>query len=84
MLVTLLLMAAVNVAINNVCLFAKDVFKMADQQIANLMIISLIFSALAAFGAGRVSDRLGPKTALLATLVLWIVAIMAVTLAWAP
>jgi len=84
MLVTLLFMAAVNVAIPNVCLFAKHVFGMKDQQIANLMIISLIFSALAAFGAGRVSDRLGPKRALLATLVLWIVAIMAVTLAWAP
>ena len=84
MLVTLLFMAAVNVAIPNACLFAKDVFGMKDQQIANLMIISLIFSALAAFGAGRVSDRLGPKRTLLATLVLWIVAIMAVTLAWAP
>jgi UMF1 family MFS transporter len=84
MVVTLLGMAAVNVAIPNVCLFAKHVFGMKDQQIANLMIISLIFSALAAFGAGRVSDRLGPKRTLLATLVLWIVAIMAVTLAWAP
>ena len=84
MLVTLLLMAAVNVAVPNVCLFAKDVFGMKDQQIANLMIISLIFSALAAFGAGRVSDRLGPKRTLLATLVLWVVAIMSVTLAWAP
>ena len=84
MIVTLLFMAAVNVAVPNVCLFAKDVFKMKDQQIANLMIISLIFSTLAAFGAGYVSDRLGPKRTLLATLVLWLVAIMAVTLAWAP
>lgn len=45
MLVTLLLMAAMNVAVPNVCLFAKDVFGMKDQQIANLMIFSLIFSA---------------------------------------
>ena len=50
-----------NVAVPNVCLFAKDVFGMKDQQICNLMIFSLIFSALAAFGAGHVSDRLGPK-----------------------
>jgi MFS transporter, UMF1 family len=57
---------------------------MSDQQIANLMLVSLIFSALAAFGAGHVSDRLGPKRTLLATLVLWVVAIMAVALAWAP
>ena len=84
MLVTLLLMAAMNVAVPNVCLFAKDVFGMKDQQIANLMIFSLIFSALAAFGAGRVSDKLGPKRTLLATLVLWVIAIVAVTLAWAP
>jgi UMF1 family MFS transporter len=84
LLVTLLLMAAMNVAVPNVCLFAKDVFGMKDQQIANLMIFSLIFSALAAFGAGRVSDKLGPKRTLLATLVLWVVAIVAVTLAWAP
>jgi hypothetical protein len=53
MVVTLLFMAAVNVAVPNVCLFAKEVFGMKDQQIANLMLVSLIVSALAAFGAGR-------------------------------
>jgi UMF1 family MFS transporter len=84
MLVTLLLMAAVNVAVPNVCLFAKVVFGMKDQQISNLMIISLVFSSVAAFGAGRVSDRLGPKRTLLAALVLWIVSITSVMFAWAP
>jgi UMF1 family MFS transporter len=64
------------------CLFAKVVFGMKDQQISNLMIISFVFSSAAAFGAGRVSDRLGPKRTLLAALVLWIVSITAVMFAW--
>jgi MFS transporter, UMF1 family len=57
---------------------------MKDQQISNLIIFSLLFSVLAAFGAGRVSDKMGPKRTLLATLAVWTVGIMAVTLAWAP
>ena len=65
-------------------LFAQAVFKMEAQSITNLVIFSLIFSVLAAFGAGYVSDKMGPKRTLLATLAVWTVGIMAVTFAWAP
>ena len=84
MVVTLLYMEATLIAIPNMTLFAQGVFGMEDAQISNLIIFSLIFSVLSAFGAGRVSDRLGPKRALLATMGVWVVGIMAVTFAWAP
>jgi UMF1 family MFS transporter len=84
MVVTLLYMDAFFVAIPNMCLFAKSVFKMGDGQIKNLIAISLIFSVLSAFGGGRISDKVGPKRALLATLGLWIAGIMALLFAWAP
>ena len=84
MVVTLLVMDAGFVAIPNMCIFAKSAFGMGDAQISNLIAFSLIFSILAAFGAGRVSDKIGPKRTLLATLGLWTVGIMAVTFAWAP
>jgi UMF1 family MFS transporter len=82
--VTLLYMEATTIAIPNMTLFAQAVFKMGDQSITNLVIFSLLFSVLAAFGAGRVSDKIGPKRTLLATLAVWTVGIMAVTFAWAP
>ena len=84
MVVTLLYMEATLIAIPNMCLFGKDVFGMKDEQISNLIIFSLLFSVVAAFGAGRVSDKIGPKKALLATMGLWVVGILAVTFAWAP
>ena len=84
MVVTLLFMDAASIAIPNMCIFAKNIFGMGDGQISNLMAFSLIFSILAAFGAGRISDKVGPKRTLLATLGLWIVAILAIMFAWAP
>src|SRR3954454_10094919 len=84
MVVTLLYMMAGFVAIPNMCIFAKSVFGMGDGQISNLIAVSLIFSVLAAFGSGRISDKVGPKRTLLATLGLCIAGIMAVTFAWAP
>src|SRR5215210_6557576 len=84
MVVTLLYMEATLIAIPNMTLFAQGVFGMEDQQISNLIIFSLIFSVLSAFGAGYVSDKIGPKRSLLATMGVWVVGIMAVTFAWAP
>ena len=84
LVVTLLFMEATTIAIPNMTLFAQAVFKMKDEQISNLIIFSLLFSVVAAFGAGRVSDKMGPKRTLLATLAVWTVGIMAVTFAWAP
>jgi MFS transporter, UMF1 family len=84
MVVTLLVMDAAFVAIPNMCIFAKSVFGMGDGQISNLIAFSLIFSILAAFGAGRVSDRIGPKRTLLVTMGVWVVGIMALVFAWAP
>jgi MFS-type transporter involved in bile tolerance (Atg22 family) len=57
---------------------------MGDGQISNLIAISLIFSVLAAFGSGRLSDKVGPKRALLATLGVWIAGLMVLVFAWAP
>ena len=84
MVVTLLYMEANFVAIPNMTLFAQGVFKMGNQTISNLIILSLPFSVLAAFGAGYVSDKVGPKKTLLATMGVWVVGILAVTFAWAP
>jgi UMF1 family MFS transporter len=84
MCVTLLFIGATNIAVPNMSLFGKQIFGMEDQLITHLIIFSLIFSVLGAFGAGYVSDKVGPKRTLLATLGLWIIGIMAVTLAWAP
>ena len=84
MVVTLLVMDANFVAVPNMCIFAKSVFGMEDGQISNLIAFSLIFSVLAAFGAGRVSDKIGPKRTLLATMGVWVVGIMALVFAWAP
>jgi MFS transporter, UMF1 family len=84
MVVTLLVMEANFAAIPNMTLFAQGVFGMEDQQISNLIIFSLPFSVLAAFGAGYVSDKVGPKKTLLATMGVWVAGIMAVTFAWAP
>jgi UMF1 family MFS transporter len=84
MVVTLLVMDAAFVAIPNMCIFAKSVFGMGDGQISNLIAFSLIFSILAAFGAGYVSDKIGPKRTLLGTMGVWIVGIMALVFAWAP
>jgi MFS transporter, UMF1 family len=84
MLVTLLVMDAAFVAVPNMCIFAKSVFGMEDGQISNLIAFSLIFSILAAFGAGRISDKIGPKRTLLATMGVWVVGLMALVFAWAP
>jgi MFS transporter, UMF1 family len=84
MVVTLLVMDAMFVAVPNMCIFAKSVFGMEDGQISNLIAFSLIFSILAAFGAGRISDKIGPKRTLLATMGVWVVGIMALVFAWAP
>jgi UMF1 family MFS transporter len=84
LVVTLLFMEAATIGIPNMTLFAQAVFKMEAQSITNLVIFSLLFAVLAAFGAGYVSDKMGPKRTLLATLAVWTVGIMAVTFAWAP
>ena len=84
LVVTLLFMEATTIAIPNMTLFAQGVFGMEDQQISNLIILSLPFAVLSAFGAGYVSDKVGPKKTLLATMGVWVVGIMAVTFAWAP
>jgi MFS transporter, UMF1 family len=84
MVVTLLYMEATLIAIPNMTLFAQGVFGMEDQQISNLIILSLPFAVLSAFGAGYVSDKVGPKKTLLATMGVWVVGILAVTFAWAP
>jgi UMF1 family MFS transporter len=84
MVVTLLYMDAASIAIANMCIFAKSVFGMGDGQISNLIAVSLIFSVLAAFGGGRLSDKVGPKRALLATLGVWIAGLMTLVFAWAP
>src|SRR5215210_321693 len=84
MVVTLLYMEAQFIAIPNMTLFAQGVFGRGAQKISNLIILSLPFAVLSAFGAGYVSDKVGPKKTLLATMGVWVVGILAVTFAWAP
>ncbi len=62
---------AVNTVIVFMAVYASKVIGMDDKEIRTFMIVSTVFAACGSFGAGYVTDRLGPKRALMLVLWLW-------------
>jgi MFS transporter, UMF1 family len=54
--------------------YATEVIGMAQEQIIGLFIVLQVAGVAGAFGFGFVQDRLGPKSPLVAALIIWIVA----------
>ncbi len=81
---TLLYTDAANTAITNMGLYGREVFGMEQAQITNLLLFSTIFAGVGSLGFGYVSDRVGPKKALVGVLVAWLVAIVLAAVAMAP
>jgi MFS transporter, UMF1 family len=81
---TLLYTDAANTAISNMGLYGREVFGMEQAQTTNLLLFSTIFAGVGSLGFGYVSDRVGPKKALVGVLVAWIVAIVLAAVAVAP
>ncbi|WP_041328064.1 MFS transporter [Rubrobacter xylanophilus] len=75
-LATLLYTDAANTAIANMALYGREVFGMQSQDIRNLLLFSTLFAVAGSFGCGLLSDRWGPRRALMAVLVLWLAAIL--------
>ena len=81
---TVLYMDAANTAIANTALYGREVFGMESAQTTNLLLFSAVFAIVGSVGMGFASDKAGPKKALVATLVLWLVAIVLSAGAIAP
>jgi len=65
---------AVNTVIVFMAVYASKVVGMTDSQIVNFMVVSTVFAAAGSFGAGRLTDRLGPGPALKIVLWTWVAA----------
>jgi UMF1 family MFS transporter len=83
-LATVLYMDAANTAIANMALYGREVFGMESAEITNLLLFSTVFAIVGSVGFGFATDRAGPKKALVAVVVLWIVAIVLAAGALAP
>jgi MFS transporter, UMF1 family len=83
-LATVLYMDAANTAVANMALYGREVFGMDSAQITNLLLFSTVFAIVGSVGFGLASDNVGPKKALVAVLVLWLVAILLAASALAP
>ena len=83
-LATVLYMDAANTAIANTALYGQQVFGMESAQTTNLLLFSTVFAIVGSLGFGFASDRAGPKSTLVAVLVLWLVAITLAAGALAP
>ena len=81
---TLLYMDAANTAVINMGLYGREVFGMEQVEIRNLLLFSTVFAAVGSLGFGYLSDRAGPKKALIGVLVAWFVAIVLAAVAVAP
>ena len=62
---------AVNTVIVFMAVYASRVIGMGDASIRTFLIVSTVFAAAGSFGAGYVTDRLGPKRTLMLVLGLW-------------
>jgi UMF1 family MFS transporter len=83
-LATVLYMDAANTAIANMALYGREVFRMESAQITNLLLFSTVFAIVGSVGSGFATDRVGPKKALVAVIVLWLVAILLAAGALSP
>jgi UMF1 family MFS transporter len=83
-LATVLYMDAANTAIANMALYGREVFGMESAQITNLLLFSTVFAIVGSVGSGFATDRVGPKKALVAVIVLWLVAILLAAGALSP
>ncbi|AHY47503.1 Permeases of the major facilitator superfamily [Rubrobacter radiotolerans] len=81
LLATLLYTDAANTAVANMALYGRVVFGMEAGEITTLLLFSTVFAIVGSFGFGYLSDRAGPKRALMAVLWIWLVSIVLVTLA---
>jgi MFS transporter, UMF1 family len=75
-LATILYTDAANTAIANMALYGRVVFEMDGVQVRNLLLFSTVFAVVGSAGFGFLTDRLGPKKALVGVLVLWLLAIV--------
>ena len=62
---------AVNTVIAFIAVYASKVIGMDDRAIRMLLVSSTVFAAVGSYGAGYLTDRLGPKRALMLALGLW-------------
>lgn len=63
---------AVNTVIVFMAVYASKVVGMDDKAIMTFMMVSTVFAAAGSFGAGRLTDRVGPRNALVIILWLWV------------
>ena len=75
-LATVLYTDAANTAIANMALYGRVVFEMDGAQVRNLLLFSTVFAVVGSAGFGFLTDRIGPKRALVGVLVLWLLAIV--------
>ena len=75
MLATFLYTDAANTVIANLALYGRQVFDLGSDETRNLLLFSTVFAALGATAFDFACDRLGPRRAMRAVLVTWIVAI---------
>ena len=75
-LATILYTDAANTAIANMALYGRVVFEMDGAQVRNLLLFSTVFAVVGSAGFGFLTDRIGPKKALIGVLSLWLLAIV--------
>lgn len=63
---------AVNTVIVFMAVYASKVVGMGDSEIMKFMITSTVFAAAGSYAAGRLTDRVGPRRALVYILWLWV------------
>jgi UMF1 family MFS transporter len=76
---TFLFTDAANTVVTNMSLYGRVVFDMEQSDIRNLLIFSTIFAVLGATGFGFVTDRIGPKRAMITVVCLWLVSVLVAT-----
>ncbi len=71
-------MAGLDAIIKFVGIYARSELNFGSGDIIKMFLILQIFAAIGAFGFGFLEAKIGPKSTVMSTLVLWIVAILAI------